>query len=581
MPTSSLTEGDGIDKAATGIEGFDEITRGGIPQGRTTVVMGTPGSGKTVFALQTLVNGARYWAEPAIFVAFEEQSRQLRRNAATFGWDLQSLEQESLFFLDARKYPALEQAGNFDLVGLLAGLEAKAQGMGAKRIVFDSIDVLLERLGDPLAKRDELYRIHDWLARTGLTGIITARNEGPEPFLAHEYGFLQFMADCVVALHHRIFERVSARGIRVIKYRGSQFSENEFPMTISTTGIDVATTPFETAYQVFKDRISTGVERLDTMLSGGYLRGSSILVTGSPGTAKSTLAASLIEATCKRGERALYVSFDEGAEEMIRNMSSVGIDLASHIESGLLHIYGAVTESKSAEEHLISLRTLIRQHQPQCMAVDPLSAMLKAGGALSALGIAQRLMHQTKVAGISLLCTSLLDSADSSAESSPIQVSTIADTWIHVSYMVQAGERNRALTIIKSRGTQHSNQVRELILSPEGITLANAYVAGGEVLMGTLRYEKEMEEKRKRENALADIEAQRREFEQSDTELSAQIEGLQMEREARRDILEATLRLVEAREAELTTQQVNLRRLRGVDIPSDNGGPHDAHASEA
>lgn len=572
MPTLSMSEGDGIEKATTGVEGFDEITCGGIPRGRTTVLIGTPGSGKTVFALQTLVNGARTWGEPGIFVAFEEQSRHMRRNAATFGWDLQSLEQKSLFLLDARKYPALEQAGNFDLVGLLAGLEAKAHEMGARRIVFDSIDVLLERLDDPRARREELYRIHDWLTQTELTGIITARAEGSEPFLLREYSFLQFMADCVVALHHRVVERVSTRGIRVIKYRGSQFAENEFPMTISTTGIDVAAASSELIHHVFTERISTGVERLDTMLSGGYLRGSSILVTGAPGTAKSTLAASFLEAACQRGERALYVSFDEGPEEIIRNMASVGIDLAPHADSGLLHIYGAVTESRSADEHLMSLRALIRGHEPQCMVVDPLSAMLKAGGALSALGVAQRLLRLTKAAGISLLCTSLIEAPDAETESSPIQVSTIADTWIHVSYVVQQGERNRALTIIKSRGTQHSNQVRELILSSDGVALANVYAAGGEVLMGTLRYEKELEAHRRSEIARAEMEAQERGFEQVDAELSAQIEALKLEREARRAALDASQRQFDTYEAAGTAQQEEVQRLRGVDISPDKRG---------
>lgn len=572
MPTLSIREDDRIEKALTGIEGFDEIARGGIPRGRTTVVMGTPGAGKTVFALQTLVNGARYYAEPAIFVAFEEQSGQMRRNAGSFGWDLQSLEETGLFFLDARKYPALEQVGNFDLVGLLAGLEIKAREMCARRIVFDSIDVLMERLSDSQAKREELYRIHDWLAGTELTGIITVRVQQPGAILAHEYSFLQFMADCVIELQHRIFERVSARAIRVMKYRGSQFSENEFPMTISPTGIDVASAPQTAVHQVYKERISTGVERLDTMLSGGYLRGTSTLVTGAPGTAKSTLAASFVDAACRRGEKALYVSFDEGAEEITRNMSSVGIDLASHVEAECLVIYAGVTEAKSAEEHLVSLKRLVREHQPQCMVVDPLSAMLKAGGALSALGVAQRLLRLTKVAGISLLCTSLLESPEANSESSPIQVSTIADTWIHVSYIVQHGERNRALTIIKSRGTQHSNQVRELILSPEGVTLSDVYAAGGEVLMGTLRYEREIEEQRKRQTAQAEIEAQQRAFEQADAELGAQIEALTVERQARRAALEAALRQFDTHEAESTTEREDVQRLRGVDISADGRG---------
>lgn len=569
MSNQPASAHNGIDKALTGIEGFDLIS-GGIPKGRTTLVMGTPGSGKTVFALQTLVNGARYWGEPGIFVAFEEQSTHIVRNAATFGWDLPALERERLFFLDARKQPAVELSGDFDLIGLLAGLKAKIDEMGAQRIVFDSIDVLLARLSDPRVKRDELYRVHDWLSQNDLTGIITTRVEGAEPFLAYEYGFLQFMADCVVALHHRVVDRVSTRGLRIVKYRGSQFAENEFPMTISSEGIEVAAISGEPLHQVFTERISTGVERLDTMLNGGYLRGSSTLITGAPGTAKSTLAASFLEAACQRGERALYVSFDESGGEIIRNMASVGIDLASHVESGLLLLYSAITEAKSAEEHLITLKSLIRKHQPQCMAVDPLSAMLKAGGALSAMAVAQRFLRLTKSEGISLLCTSLLDNPDTSIESSPIGVSTIADTWIHVAYTVQSGERNRALTIIKSRGTQHSNQVRELVLSSQGIALADVYTAGGEVLMGTLRYEKEMEERQKRTTAQAEIEAQQRAFEQMDAELNARIQALEMERAARRSAFDASLKQFEVTNADRDTRHDEVERLRGADAPFED-----------
>lgn len=572
MPTHPNEMEVGIDKAPTGIEGFDEITKGGIPRGRTVLVMGTPGSGKTVFALQTLVNGARQFGEPGIFVAFEEQSRQIIRNAATFGWNLPELEHKNLFFLDARRRPMPEQAGDFDLIGLLAGVKAKASEMGAQRIVFDSIDVLLSRLDDPRAKRDELYRIHDWLAETELTGIITTRMEGRGPASLDEYGFLQFMADCVVALYHDINDRVSVRGMRVIKYRGSQFAENEFPLTISEEGMNVAVTPSESEYQAFTERISTGVMRLDMMLSGGYLRGSTTLISGAPGTAKSTLAAAFLAAAGRRGERGLYVSFDEGPAEIVRNMASVGIDLASHIDLKRIRIYSAFTEARSAEEHLMMLKALIAQHQPQCMVIDPLSAMLKAGGTLSGLSVAQRLLRLTKIRGVTLVVTSLLDTNYSEVEASAMQVSTVADTWIQVSYVAQGGERNRALTIIKSRGTEHSNQVRELILSREGVTLADVYTVSGEVLMGTLRYEKEREEERQREIARAGLNMQQHAFEQADAELEARIAALEAERAARQAAHEAATRQFQMGETGENTRLDRVRQLRSRETsPADKG----------
>jgi circadian clock protein KaiC len=306
----------GVPKMPTGIPEFDRISGGGLPRNRTTLVVGGPGSGKTVLALQMLASGARPWGEPGIFVAFEENSRQIVANAASFGWDLPALEGEELFFLDARMALETVTAGSFDLAGLLAGLQAKAAEMGARRIVFDSTDVLLAFLDDPAQERREIYRIHDWLAGSGLTGIVTVRSEGHEPLLSARYGFMQFMADCVVQLTHRLEDGVSLRTLRIAKYRGSGFAENEFPFIIGPAGIDLGLVGMlQEGQEVSGERASTGIPRLDRMLSGGFYRGSSILITGAPGTAKSTLCGAFVEAACRRGEAALYVSFDEAAGE--------------------------------------------------------------------------------------------------------------------------------------------------------------------------------------------------------------------------------------------------------------------------
>ncbi len=535
MANSTLAgHSDGLVKTPTGIAGFDEITGGGLPSGRTTLIVGSAGTGKTVFALQTLVNGARRWGEPGIFVAIEESSRQIMQNAASFGWDLPDLIDRQLFFLDARMSPEMIQSGAFDLLGLLSGLKAKADEMGAKRIVFDSLDVLLSLMNDLTAERQEVYRLHDWLAESKLTGIITSGTQGPDPLTAQQYGFMQFMADAVVLLHHRLLDRVSLREVRVVKYRGSKFFENEFPMVIGSDGIEIATLGGPDAgLPASRERVSTGVERLDAMLRGGYFRGSSTLITGSPGTAKSTLAAAFVDAACRRGERALLVSFDEGEQEIMRNLESVNIRLEPHVRSGLLKIFSSRSEAKSAEEHLIEFRNLVRSHRPTCAVIDPLSAMLKAGGHLSALAVAQRLLFSTKAQGITLVATSLLEHSDPMEEHSELHISTVADTWIHLTYIINAGERNRTLTIVKARGTSHSNQVREFILSDEGLTLADVYSAGGAVLLGTLRWEKEQAERAAQQADLMERERQRAEMESAQADTAAHIAALQREFDAR------------------------------------------------
>jgi circadian clock protein KaiC len=556
-------------KAPTGIQGFDQSTNGGLPRGRTSLVVGGPGSGKTVFALQTLVHGARQRGEPGIFVAFEENSRQIVANAASFGWDLPALERDKLFFLDARMALGTITAGKFDLAGMLASLGAKVDEMGARRIVFDSIDVLLLLLDDPVLERQEIYRVHDWLSETGLTGLVTARIGTVDPLQSERYGFMQYMADCVVLLTHRLEERISLRTVRTVKYRGASFAENEFPAVIGPAGIEVGIAEqLEPRYQASTERLSTGIDRLDSMLRGGYYRGSSALVSGAPGTAKSTLCGAFLEAACQRGERALYISFDESASEIIRNLASVNIQLGPHVESGLLQIYAVRTEARSADQHLMKLRALIAEHEPRCMAIDPLSAMIKAGGGVAAMSMAERLLGLTKSRGITLLLTSLLAGSSPEMEGTPLAISTIADTWIHLSYVVRAGERNRALTIVKSRGTAHSNQVRELILSDEGITLTDVYTAGGEVLMGTLRWEKEEEERAARAEEEADLKHRKKELALAEAEAKARIQAIQQEIEALRheaDWLNREGKALESRRGE--TEQ-DIHRLRQGDLPT-------------
>lgn len=503
-----------LQKIPSGIEGFDDISGGGLPRGRTTLLMGGPGCGKTVFALQILVNGATHQGMPGIFVAFEENVRRVVANAETFGWNIRELEEKQLFFVDACMRADVVKAGAFDLTGLLAALEAKAREMGAKVIVFDAIDVLLSLLDDPAAECRELYRIHEWLMRHELTGILTTKVDDNKPETAQRYGFMPFMADCAVLLSQRVADRLVVRAMRVLKYRGSPHVLNEVPFVIGAEGVEVGSSNgVHPEPQPFMDRVSTGVERLDAMLGGGFYRGTNALITGSSGTGKSTLAGAFIEAACQRDERALFLFFDENARDIVRDLGSVNIDLAPHLASGLLRMESVRSEAASSEEHFMHIKRVIQMHQPRCVVIDPLSALACVGGGWAARAVAERLIYLCRNAGITVLFTSLLEGIHPHRETTPLHVSTLADSWMEISYSLHGGERNRALSIIKSRGSKHSNQQRELIFGDTGITLADPYTAGGKVLMGTLRLEKENAMRTEAERKRHEIEQKAREVE--------------------------------------------------------------------
>jgi circadian clock protein KaiC len=556
-----------LPKALTGIEGFDEITGGGLPQGRTTLIEGGPGSGKTIMALQTLVNGARHENEPGIFVAFEESSECIVQNAAKFGWDLVDLQKKKLFFLNAQPTTDMVHSGSFDLAGLLAIVEAKAKEIKAKRIVFDAIDIVLSVLNDPLAEKREAYRLHEWLMAHGFTAIITAKASDYESRgvnLPH-LSFLQFMVDCAVTLNHEVIQGISQRNLRVMKYRGSSFSENEAPFLIGNGGIEVAASRSldRVLAPVTKERVSTGVKRLDTMLGGGYYRGASVLITGFPGTAKTTLAGAFAQAACERGEPTLFVSFDSDPAEIIRNLASVAIRLERFVKNGLLKLVSSRAVSDSAELHRMEIQHLATEHRARCLVIDPLSALSKAGNEETAYSVAGRLIDWTKQEGITMVCTSLLDQAAAQAEGTPMQISTIADTWIHLNYLVQAGERNRGLSIIKSRGTSHSNQVRELVLSRAGVTLADAYTAGGEVLMGTLRWEKELAVRSAQTEAAVAAQQRQVALVTEEAELEARLQTIQAELNAKRDERQILARQAAKRAQDWARRGQLLRERRG------------------
>jgi circadian clock protein KaiC len=562
-----------LPKIATGIPGFDELSRGGLPRNRTTLLKGGPGSGKTVFGLQCLVNAIRRRQEPGIFVAFEESTREIGANAATFAWGLSDLGRNKLFFLDAHLSPEVVQSGEFDLKGMLAMLKAKKEEIGAKWIVFDGIDVLLTLLQNPVSEMREIYRIRDWLADDPISALITAKVDGTTSQFVN-YGFLQFMVACVIGFERRLEHGVALHRIEIAKYRGSDFAAGEYPVSFGPCGMEVgAPEPPEIRHQASTERVSAGFERLDTMLGGGLFRGSSTLITGAPGTSKTTLAGKFAEAACRRGERTLFVSFDEGAEPIQRNLASVGIQLKTYVKSGLLRMYSGRTESIGAEDHLLKLKSLIREHRPRCMVIDPLSAIAKAGGIDAARAVANRLIYAVKDEKITVMVTAISNGDDPQAEATDLQISTIADTWIHLSYLIRSGERNRALTIIKSRGTSHSNQVRELVLDKTGPMLADVYTAGGEVLMGTLRWEKEDEERAKTIQRRAEFDHKQRELQVAEANTHARIEALRQDLERQRAELAMYSGENEARIVSSSDREKELRRIRSADAAGRaNGG---------
>jgi circadian clock protein KaiC len=571
-----------LKKMLTGIQGFDEITSGGLPVGRTTLVAGGAGCGKTVFALQALVNGARQRKEAAIFVAFEEGTAQIIANAATFGWDLPGLERKKLFFLDARLAPEVVKAGEFDLLGMLGLLEVKAKEMNAKQVVFDGIDVLLSLLDDPVAEQRELYRIREWFSRTGLTGIITQKIDSVE---GTRHNFLQFMVDCVLILRHEVVNGSVFRNLRVMKYRGSGFAGDEFPITLTSAGLQLTNRgPAELKYKVTDKRVSSGLLRLDHMLHGGYHRGSNILISGAPGTAKSTLSGLFASAACNRGERTLYVSFDEGADQIVRNLKSVGIHLGKHQKSGLLKMYSTRTRGPNIEDQFGDLRAIVREHRPKCLVIDPLSALSTKLTYLASADAAQQFLDFLKVEGITVVNTSLMDGL-STDEATATGISTIADTWIHVSYVVQDGERNRALTIVKSRGTGHSNQVRELTLSDEGVTLTDVFVAQGKALMGVARWEWEQDERATKTRNKAATDLKRRQLQVAQAEATARLQVVRTEIEARRAEM-AVLDLASGSASTVfATGRAVLRKMRHADkeipVSTRRNGTAKTHAKKA
>ncbi len=558
-----------LQKERTGIPGFDEITKGGVPKGRPTLISGSAGAGKTLFAMEFLVRGATQFNEPGVFISFEESEEELATNVASLNFDLTELVAEKKLVLDYVfiERSEIEETGEYDLEGLFLRLDHAVRAIGAKRIVLDTLEALFSALPNEAILRAELRRLFRWLKEKGLTAVITCeRGNGT----LTRYGLEEYVADCVILLDNRVQNQISTRRMRIVKYRGTSHGTNEYPFFIDEKGFSVLPiTSLGLTHKAPTERVSTGIERLDTMLGGkGFYRGSSILVSGTAGTGKSTLAAHFIEAACLRGEHALFFAFEESQEQIIRNMRSVGVDLERFVRKGLLRFHNARPASWGLEIHLAMIHKVIADLNPSVVVVDPITNFLAVGDSVETKSMLTRLIDFLKMREITGMFTSLT-SAQSEIEDSEVGVSSLMDAWLLVKNIESNGERNRGLYILKARGIAHSNQVREFVLTDNGIQLLDAYVGSEGVFMGSARSSQLAREK------AAEIERQHattrkeRELRRKQELYEAQLVALRGQYESERDAILRELEDEKNRLEVAAAQRREMARLRRADN-SDN-----------
>jgi circadian clock protein KaiC len=557
MPLSTLKKSSGngsLPKAPTGIKGLDEITGGGFPRGRPTLVCGSAGCGKTLLATEFLVRGATEQGEPGVFIAFEETAAELAQNVRSLGFDLDKLIRQKKLVVDFVHVDRneIDETGEYDLEGLFIRLNAAIDSIGAKRVVLDTIEALFSGLQNEGILRAELRRLFRWLKDKGVSAIITGERGGGT---LTRRGLEEYVSDCVILLDHRITDQVSTRRLRIVKYRGTTHGTNEYPFLIDEDGFSVLpVTSLGLDHDVSNERISSGVPRLDAMLGGkGYYRGSTILVAGTAGTGKTSLAAHFVKAACDRGERCLYFSFEESPGQLTRNMRSIGIDLRQCTEHGLLQIHSARATAFGLEMHLARMHKVIDATAPKNVVIDPVGSLINAGTRQDASFILLRLIDYLKSSKITTLLTNLT-SGGAALERTDVDISSIVDTWLLLRDIELNGERNRALYVLKSRGMRHSNQLREFLLTDKGIDLLDVYVGPEGVLTGSSRAVLEAREKaaglatrqelerkerdraRKREALEARISALRKEFEVEDAEFEVLVsEGADRARKVAQD----------------------------------------------
>lgn len=556
-------------KAPTGIQGLDEITWGGLPRGRPTLISGGAGSGKTLFGLEFLVRGATQYNEPGVFTSFEESIQDLTKNAASLGFDLDRLVADKKLFLDHVHIDRsqIEETGEYDLDGLFIRLADAVQRVGARRVVLDTIEVLFAELPNHGILRAEIRRLFDWLKQKGLTAVVTAERDRPDGLTRH--GLEEFVSDCVILLDHPIREEISTRRLRIVKYRGSTHGTNEYPFLIDEHGISVL--PISSLgldHAAPAERISSGIARLDGMLAGkGFYRGSSILISGTSGTGKTSVAAHIVDAACRRGERCLYFAFEESPRQIIRNMRSIGIDLQPSVSKGLLEFHAARPTYGGIEQHLALIHKFVSSFQPAVVVVDPVTNLIVVGSQHEVRSMLTRLVDFLKTRQITAIFTSLT-AGGGPLEASEAAVSSLMDTWVLLESIKVGGESNRTLYVLKSRGMGHSNQIREFVITDDGLRLLDVYLGPEGVLTGSARVSQEAREKAAGADRGQELECRRRELERKRQIFEARMAMLRTEFETEEERIQQSISESELSEEKLLQDRGLMVRSRKADPSS-------------
>jgi circadian clock protein KaiC len=554
-----------LPKAPTGIDGLDQVTGGGLPAGRPTLVCGPAGCGKTLLAMEFVYRGITQFDEPGVFLAFEEPPADLIANVASLGFDLARARAEGKLVIDHVDVSAgdTEQSGDWDLDGLLLRLGSAIDEVGAKRVAIDTIETLFGAFTDTAVLRRELRRLFGWLKDRGVTAVITGeRGDGT----LTRHGIEEYVSDCVIVLDHRVSEQASTRRLRILKYRGSHHGTNEYPFLIGETGLSVLPIASSSLqHTVSEERVSTGVARLDSMLgNGGYFKGSTVLVTGSSGTGKSTLAAQFCAAACARGERALYFAFEEAQGEVVRNMASVGIDLQEWIDKDLLRFRCFRPTLLGLEAHLFDLQKSVTDFAPAVVVEDPVSDLLRIGSKAEVSALLTRQVDFLKAQGVTTMFTSLCAGGREPGQSDQ-ELASLIDTWLLVKTAEGDGELNRLLYVLKSRGTSHSNQIREFLLTAQGIELADVYVGPLGVLTGSARQAQEAQEAADRASRIDELEQRRVGLDRRRETVRAQAAALWREFEDEASIVNRLLANRSTGEDNRTGQRAEQGKMRRAD----------------
>jgi circadian clock protein KaiC len=555
-----------LPKSPTSIEGLDEITGGGLPKGRPTLVCGGAGCGKTLFAMEFLVRGANQYNEPGVFISFEETEEELTANVASLGFDLGDLVKRKKIWLEhIRVEPTeIEQSGEYDLEGLFIRIHLAIETIGAKRVVLDTIESLFSELPNPHIVRAELQRLFQWLKRKGVTTIITAeRGDGT----LTRQGLEEYVSDCVILLDHRVSDQSSIRRLRIVKYRGSTHGTNEYPFLIDEDGFSVLpVTSLGLNYFSSRARVSSGIPRLDTMLSGkGYYRGSTVLVSGTAGTGKTSIASQFVEAACRRGERVLYFTFEESPTQLMRNMRSIGTNLEPWVKKGLLQFHATRPTLYGLESHLTTSIKLINRFDPHIVVLDPINSFVMGENQTEVRTMLLRLVDFLKMKRATAFFTSLTSAADD-MENTDVYISSLIDTWLLLRDIEIGGERNRGLYVLKSRGMAHSNQIREFKLTNRGIELLDVYVGADGVLTGSARLSQETKDEA--EKLLRQQEIGRKQFglERKREAMEAQVVVLRSEFEAEQSEALKVIGIEKARNERFTQDKVKMAASRKGDV---------------